>query len=166
MKTIRNLAPLLFAFVLFSCKKDNKVPVRFLLTDNPAAYDSVNVHIKGISVNIGGDNESWIDVASKDTMVNLLDLQNGVTMLLAEDEVPEGTLKEVRFILGDDSYVVVDGESHPLATPSAESSGLKIKIDKELNATLNTFTLDFVADESVKEENGAYKLEPVIRLVQ
>ena len=165
MKTIRNFASLLFVVFLISCNKENKVPVQFLLTDNPAAYDSVNVHIKGISVNIGGDSESWIDVASKDTTVNLLDLQNGITMVLAEDEVPEGRLKEVRFILGDGNYVVVAGVKHPMATPSAESSGLKIKIDKELNETLNSFTLDFVADESIKEENGTYKLEPVIRLV-
>ena len=165
MKTIRNCIHFLFALFLISCNKnDKKVPVQFLLTDNPAAFDSVNVHIKGLSVNIGGDNESWVDVASKDTIVNLLDLQNGITMLLAEGEVPEGTLKEVRFILGNDNYVVVAGDRHPMETPSAESSGLKVKIDKELNETLNSFTLDFDAAESVKEENGGYKLMPVIRL--
>src|SRR5688572_14731998 len=137
MNTIRHFAPLLFVFFFVSCKKDQKVPVQFLLTDNPAAYDSVNVHIKGISVNVSQDNEAWIDVPCKDTVVNLLDLQNGITMLLAEGEIPEGTLKEVRFILGDDNNIVVDGTSHPLQAPSAEYSGLKIKIDKQLNETLN-----------------------------
>jgi hypothetical protein len=165
MKTIRICIPVLFAMFLISCNKnDKKVPVQFLLTDNPASFDSVNVHIKGIRVNIGGDSESWIDVASKDTIVNLLDLQNGITMLLAEGEVPAGNLKEVRFILGDGNYVVVAGESHPMETPSAESSGLKVKIDKELNETLNSFTLDFDAAASVNEDNGSYKLMPVIRL--
>jgi hypothetical protein len=60
--------------------------------------------------------------------------------------------------------VGVDGQVYPLETPSAESSGLKVKIDKELNETLNTFTLDFDAALSVKEENGNYKLMPVIKL--
>ena len=71
----------------------------------------------------------------------------------------------MRFVLGSDNTVLVDGISHDLQTPSAESSGLKIKIDKALNETLNTFTLDFDAALSVKEEAGNYKLEPVIRLI-
>jgi hypothetical protein len=96
--------------------------------------------------------------------VNLLDLQNGITMVLAQGDVPEGVLKEVRFILGNDNYVVVDGNVHPLETPSAEHSGLKIKIDKDLDETLNTFTLDFDAALSVQEQNGSYKLSPVIKL--
>jgi hypothetical protein len=83
---------------------------------------------------------------------------------LAQDNVPAGVLKEVRFILGSGNYVVVGGTRYDLATPSAEDSGLKIKIDKDLGATLNTFVLDFDADLSVKEENGNYKLMPVIRL--
>ena len=166
MNTIKRLLPLLLVFFFVSCKKDQKVPVQFLLTDNPAAYDSVNVHITGIKVNVSQDNEAWIDVPCKDTIVNLLDLQNGITMLLAEGEIPEGVLKEVRFVLGNDNNIVVDGISHPLEAPSAEYSGLKIKIDKDLNETLNSFTLDFVANESIKEENGGYKLMPVIRLVQ
>lgn len=152
-------------FFFAACSKNNKqVPLQLLLTDNPAAYDSVNVHIKSLQVKINQADAGWIAIQSKDTTVNLLDLQNGVTMVLAQDNVPEGVLKEVRFILGPDNYVVVNGQKHSLSTPSAESSGLKIKIDKELNETLNTFTLDFDAALSVKEENGAYKLMPVIKL--
>ena len=44
-------------------------------------------------------------------------------------------------------------------------SGLKIKIDKRLEETLNSFELDFDAASSIKEENGNYRLDPVIRLV-
>jgi hypothetical protein len=94
----------------------------------------------------------------------LLDLQNGTTMLMAQDNIPEGILKEVRFILGSDNYVVESGIRHPLEAPSAEDSGLKIKIDKHLQETLNTFTLDFDASLSIKEESGGYKLMPVIKL--
>jgi hypothetical protein len=150
---------------LAACSKNEKqVPIQLLLTDNPAAYDSVNVHIKSIQVKINQEDAGWTTIQSKDTTVNLLDLQNGVTMVLAQDNVPDGVLKEVRFILGSDNYVVVDGTKYPMQAPSAESSGLKIKIDKELNETLNTFTLDFDAALSVKEENGSYKLMPVIKL--
>jgi hypothetical protein len=150
---------------LVSCSKSKKyVPVKILLTDNPAVYDEVNVHIKGVQVNIHGDNEPWIDLPSKDTVINLLDLQNGVTMVLAEGNVPEGILKEVRFILGNDNYVVVNSISHELQAPNATSSGLKIKIDKKLGETMNSFVLDFDAALSVKEGNGNYLLSPVIKV--
>ena len=148
-----------------SCKKENKTaPVRFLLTDKPADYDSVNVHIVGITVQLNHDNEAWIPINTKDTICNLLDLQNGITILLAQDTIPAGVLQQVRFILGDGNKVVVNGVSYPLDTPSAEESGLKIKIGQALNETLNTFTLDFNAALSINEENGAYKLHPVIQL--
>lgn len=166
MKTkVLSLAALACALLVFSCKKENRtVPVQLLLTDNPASYDSVNVDIREVQLKISKDSTSWIKVDTKDSVYNLLDLQGGVTTVLAQDEVPEGTLKEVRFILGPDNHVVVDGVNYPLQTPSAEDSGLKIKIDKDLKATLNTFTLDFDAALSVKEENGNYRLSPVIKL--
>lgn len=148
---------------LYSCNKEkNSVPIRILLTDNPVAYDSVNIHLKGMQVKVS--NETWIDINAKDTIVNLLDLQNGVTELIAQDSIPPGVLKEIRFILGDDNTVVVNGVSHPLVTPSAASSGLKIKIDKSLEETLNTFVLDFDAALSIKEEPDGYKLYPVIKV--
>jgi hypothetical protein len=166
MKTkVLSLTALACSLVLFSCKKDDRtVPVQLLLTDNPAAYEAVNVDIREIQLKINDEAAAWIKIDTKDSVYNLLDLQNGVTTQLAADEVPEGVLKEVRFILGPNNSVVVDGMEHPLQTPSAEDSGLKIKIDKELKQTLNTFTLDFDAALSVKEEAGNYKLSPVIRL--
>jgi hypothetical protein len=152
---------------IYSCKKERKTsPVQIYLTDNPTVYDSVVVHIKNIEVNILQDSEAWIPINTKDTIVNLLDLQNGITMLLADDVVPQGVLKEVRFILGNGNYVVVNGVSYPMQTPSAETSGLKVKIDKNLNEVFNAFILDFDAAQSIVEENGGYKLDPVIRLTQ
>jgi predicted amidohydrolase len=151
--------------VFYACSKNEKtVPLQILLTDKPAAYEEVNVHIVGIKVKMHKDDAGWTDLQAKDTVVNLLDLQNGVTMLLAQGDVPQGILKEVRFILGPGSHVVVNGTEHPLSTPSAEDAGLKIKIDKDLGETMNTFTLDFDASESVKEESNGYKLMPVIKI--
>lgn len=153
------------ALVAASCSKDNRnVPVQILLTDNPATFDSVNVHIQSVRVKMNSEEGGWISLHSKDTTVNLLDLQNGTTTLIANDTIPAGTLKEVRFILGDGNYVVANGTRYALSTPSAEDSGLKIKIDKHLGETLNSFTLDFDAALSIKEENGSYKLMPVIKL--
>ena len=148
----------------FSCKKDTSVPVQILLTDQPAAYDEVNVEIVGMRVKKSKDTSGWIDIQVNPGVYNLLTLRNGVTTELAKGELPDAVLKEVRFILGSNNSVKVNGQSFPLETPSAEDSGLKVKIEKDLQQTLNTFVLDFDAALSVKEENGGYKLKPVIKL--
>ncbi|HEV8282994.1 MAG TPA: DUF4382 domain-containing protein [Chitinophagaceae bacterium] len=160
------ITTLLFGVVLISsCKKENHLaPIQILLTDKPADYDSVNVHIVGIEVQLNGDGEAWIPINTKDSIYNLLDLQNGITTLIAQDTIPAGVLQQVRFILGSGNTIVVNGTSYPLETPSAEYSGLKVKIGRALSEALNTFTLDFDASLSVNEENGAYKLRPVIQM--
>ena len=151
--------------VYYSCKKDNgRVPVQILLTDNPTAYDEVNVDIKGIQVKLDKDTSGWVSLTTNAGIYNLLALQNGITDTLATDNVPDGVLKEIRFILGSNNTVKVNGKIEPLTIPSGSESGLKIKIDKDLGETLNTFLLDFDAALSIKEENGSYKLRPVIKL--
>jgi hypothetical protein len=150
---------------LFSCKKEDRtVPIQLLLTDNPINLEEVNVDIQGLQVKINSDDAAWITLDAKEGVYNLLDYQDGITTVMAQEEVPEGVLKEVRFILGTENTVKVDGEVYPLTTPSAEDSGLKVKIDKDLKETLNTFILDFDAALSVREENGGYRLSPVIKL--
>jgi len=168
MKTLNALIAgiaLLGIVCISSCKKDSKsAPVQFLLTDKPAAYDSVNVHIVGMQVQIDHDTAAWITIHTKDSIYNLLDLQNGISTVIAQDTIPAGVLQEVRFILGDGNKVVVNGTSYPLDTPSAQESGLKVKIGRALNETLNTFTLDFNASSSIMLQNGTYQLHPVIQM--
>ena len=151
--------------IYVSCKKENnKVPVQILLTDNPIAYDEVNVEITGIQVKLDKDTTGWVSLETERGVYNLLALQNGLTDTIAVGDVPEGILKEVRFILGSNNTVKVGGEIKPLVVPSGSESGLKVKIDKKLGETLNTFILDFDAALSVKEESDGYKLRPVIKI--
>jgi Domain of unknown function (DUF4382) len=161
------VVPILFVATvcILSCKKENKTaPIQILLTDKPATYDSVKVHIVGMQVQINHDTAAWLSIHTKDSIYNLLDLQNGLSTVIAQDTVPAGVLQQVRFILGSDNTVVVNGVSYPLETPSADDSGLKVKIGRVLAETLNTFTLDFDATLSIQEQNGSYKLHPVIQM--
>jgi hypothetical protein len=151
--------------IYVSCKKENnKVPVQILLTDNPVAYDEVNVEITGIQVKLDKDTTDWISLETERGIYDLLKLQNGLTDTIAVGDVPEGILKEVRFILGSNNTLKVGGETRPLVVPSGSESGLKVKIDKKLGETLNTFILDFDAALSIKEESDGYKLRPVIKI--
>jgi hypothetical protein len=160
-----------FAFIilLFSiagCTKDEleTTRVNIRLTDDPCDCQQVNIDIREVRVKMSGDTSQWISLNTNDGIYDLLLFQNGVDTLIATGNLPLQVLKEVRFILGDQNTVMVDDVLYPLETPSAQSSGLKVKIDKDLALTPNTFVLDFDAAASVKEQNGKYKLHPVIRM--
>jgi hypothetical protein len=154
-----------FSILIFACSKENKnVPVQILLTDNPTNFDEVNVEIQGIQVKLDKDTAGGVSLETEQGVYNLLALQNGLTDTIAKGTVPEGILKEVRFILGSNNTVKVNGVVKPLVVPSGSESGLKIKIDKHLRETLNSFILDFDAALSIKEESDGYKLRPVIKL--
>lgn len=110
----------------------------------------------------------WIDLETAAGMYNLLDLQNNVTAVLVNsDTIPAGHITQMRLILGENNYLVVDSVSYDMTTPSAQQSGLKIN----LNATFEEgstyeIILDFDAEQSiVVTGNGKYILKPVIKVV-
>lgn len=170
MKTKHLMAGLLlFAgiAIIFSCSKENNTGTSNLqvrLTDAPAAYDQVNVDIKEVRVNFKDDSTGWVSLNTNAGVYNLLALQNGVDTLLATGTVQAGIVKEIRLILGPANTIVVSGASYPLSIPGGSESGLKIKVGKKLNASLDSIVVDFDAALSVKEEAGGYKLRPVLRI--
>ena len=170
MKTKRLfLSMLLFAGIIsfISCKKENNngsTNLQVKLTDAPAAYDKVNVDIREVRVNFADDSTGWVSLNTIAKVYNLLGLQNGVDTLLATGTVQTGTVREIRLILGTNNTIVVGGISYPLTIPSGSESGLKIKVDKKLNATLDSLVVDFDAALSIKLEPGGYKLRPVLRI--
>jgi len=169
MKTKRLLlVPVIFLSFTFSCKeKEIKFsPVHFYLMDSPSGFDSINIHIKKIEANVITDSAVWVPVDTKDTMVNVFHLQDSITLQVAHDNVPMGLLKRIRFILGTDNSVVVKGISYPLQLPATGSPALLIDIDKKLNEVFNGFILDFDASQSIIEDSGSYRLEPVIKLLR
>ena len=117
-----------------------------------------------VRVNFRDDSAGWVSLPTNAGIYNLLGLQNGVDTLIAQGTVPMGTLKEIRFVLGDSNSIVVNGQSHPLTIPSGSSSGLKIKVGKKIATSLDSLLIDFDAAMSVKEQNGNYKLMPVLKL--
>ena len=88
-------------------------------------------------------------------------------VLLVDDfQIPSGMLNQIRLVLGEDNTVVIDGETFPLNTPSAQQSGLKIQVNQVLEPNFTyDFVLDFDADESIviAGNSGNINLRPVIR---
>lgn len=164
---------LILGFLLFTgsisfiaCKKESNgtSTLQVRLTDAPAAYDKVNVDIQQVRVNFRDDSTGWVNLPTNARVYNLLGLQNGVDTLLASGTVQTGMVKEIRFILGSNNTIVVNGVTYPLTIPSGSESGLKIKVNKELTATLENLVIDFDAALSIKSEPDGYKLRPVLRV--
>lgn len=157
---------------LLSCSKnDNESANSTLnvhLTDAPTAFEEVNIDIREVKVKFSDDslsNDGWITLTTIPGIYNLLAYQNGVDTLLATGVFPSQVVKEIRFVLGPNNTIKDAGIVYPLTIPSGSESGLKLKINRALNATLVNIVIDFDAALSVKQEGtGDYKLRPVLRI--
>ena len=162
-------AILILPFIAFqSCDKDdNDVDGRAIMNirmvDAPAAYDSVMIDVQSVRVHV---DSAWYEYLVIDPGTHdLLALSNGNSLILVDDdEVPAGELTEMRLILGDNNYIVSDGMAHDLTTPSAHSSGYKIKIHEMMQAgNVYEVIIDFDANRSIHMTgNGKYMLRPVV----
>ena len=179
MNYFKNLALIcVMALSLWNCGNDDSSSpeqgnsrISVKLMDEPGDYDHVYVDVVDVMVKVNDasdDDGSWQSLNAINTGVyDLLDLTGGVNVLLVDDfEVLSGTLNQIRLVLGDNNSIVIDGETYPLNTPSAQQSGLKIQVNETLLPNIAyTFLLDFDVDESIviAGNSGNINLKPVIR---
>ena len=159
----------LLVVLIIACQKnnngDNITNLKIRLTDNPFNATEVNVDIREVRINLRDDSSGWTNLNTNAGIYNLLALQNGVDTLLATGTVPTGTLKEVRLILGNDNSIKINNTIYPLTIPSSSESGLKIKLNKKLNASIDSLLIDFDAALSIlRTGSGDYKLKPVLKI--
>ena len=159
----------MISFSACSDEESGNARIVVRLIDAPAEYQEVNVDIQAIEVNTSedGDNSGWMELDNTNPGVyNLLDLTNGLSVVLADTEIPAGYVSQIRLILGEDNTLKMDDQVHDLSTPSAQQSGLKIQLKTTLSAGITyEVYLDFDAARSVVEagNSGKYNLKPVIR---
>jgi hypothetical protein len=160
---------LVLAMAAISCKKDEGPDfggtsrLTFKLTDAPGDYDKVNIDIVGVEVKI---NDTTIALDVNKGVYNLLDFANGKDTLLVDQQVPSGTISQIRLLLGDNNTIVVGKDEFDLTTPSAQQSGLKLNVHAAFEKGLAyEYTIDFDASKSVVVTgSGKYILKPVIRV--
>lgn len=157
------------------------------ITDSPAfpEYDSVHITIVKVVVVPEGregatDDDPGLPVIAEfpgGLGVEVLNL-HFLPQLLGETTLPAGRYSQVRLILAPDqptlnNYVVLasdPGQQHPLKTPSAQQSGLKIVGKFTVTAgALNTVLLDFNPNDAIviAGNSGNIIFKPTgIRLIQ
>ena len=154
-----------------ACKKDHSVSgtgstqVSVKLTDAPGSYDAVILSIKSVVI-VTDKGEQTITVSGGP--INILHFRLGKDTLLAAQDIPSGTIQQIRLVLNDQgNTVVIGGVSYNLTTPSGQTSGVKLNVHDNLVAGVDyTLRLDFDAAQSiVLTGNGKYILKPVIRAI-
>lgn len=102
--------------------KDKTATVGFYLTDAPAVknYVAVNIDIESMSYSL--DDESWVNLLIKPSVVELLQFSNGRDSLLSNIELESGVkVTQIRLVLGDNNSLVLgDGAVVPLKVPSGQ----------------------------------------------
>ncbi|BDD01088.1 DUF4382 domain-containing protein [Persicobacter psychrovividus] len=176
LNTFYQLIVLLVAMTFTACSSsdDNastaRLSVRMSSMEAPgnlrvnatAEYDSIILNIEQVRIKMSNEG-SWITLENANP--GRYNISNPhLDGLLGEVQLPEGEIKEIRFVLDQDNEIYVDGEQHDLKTPSAQTSGWKLK--KITNPTIkagHAYTLSIDLDpSSISHNNGiGYKLDPV-----
>lgn len=168
MKKVTLFAGLCWMIVsALACNKKEQsgdtATLKIFLTDDPANYDAVFIDVQSVEIHSDAGGWQQFDLVHPG-IYNLLDFRNGLDTLIADVTLPAGNVSQMRLILGDQNTVVVDGVEQPLATPSAQQSGLKFNIHQNLEPNgVYRMWIDFDAARSiVAQGNGGYSLKPVI----
>jgi len=150
-------------------QNDESAHISIKLVDGPGNYDKVFVDIQDIMIKMNDDSEGdngWESLGVTPGIYDLLELTGGQSAILIDDyEVLAGELSQMRLILGDENSVVKGEDTFPLKTPSAQQSGLKLKINQTLEAGyLYSFVLDFDVAKSIVDAGNSDNiiLKPVI----
>ncbi len=158
---------------LFGCKDSaidpvtGKAVLRIYLTDAVAQYDAVNVTFTEVSAHI---DSAWVALNNQTQTVNLLDWNNGQTLILGQAEVQAGKYTQIRLKISD-ANVVWNGQTYPMTVPSGAQSGLKLLTNFDIVAgSTYDVVLDFDAERSVvttgpRNNPNGFKLKPTIRAV-
>ncbi|SNR50608.1 DUF4382 domain-containing protein [Hymenobacter mucosus] len=183
MKFLRYLPLAALAVMTASCSKDNdanqqsKLEVR--LMDAPGDYSRVVLDVRQIEVHLqdASSPDGWQLLPFQAQTINVLEYVNGKSALLVSTDFEPGDIREIRLLLGPDSYLIGrDGQRYDLKTPSGQSSGVKLKLDNVSLQERETYQLllDFDVARSIVERGNwkpgndkkeRYLLKPVIRVV-
>jgi hypothetical protein len=138
------------------------------MVDAPiSGYQHIFVNIQQLQIH---GPQGWTTLSSPNQTYDLLALRNGLSATLASGATLQaGHYEQMRLVLGSGNSVVLsDGSSHPLTTPSAMQSGLKLIVSFDVQAgTTSDVFIDFDAAHSIQVvQAGAssqYILRPTIR---
>ncbi|MFK7844446.1 MAG: DUF4382 domain-containing protein [Rhodothermales bacterium] len=162
---------LLLLYIATGCDSNDEVEgrVQVLLTDAPLD-DVLEANISILRVELIDSTGRETIALDKPLSFDLLTLRDGVTAELADLPVLASTYSQLRLVVSDSAYVLLDDSTmQELKIPSGETSGIKLMDIPPININdgddLVVITIDFDAEASfVKAGNsGKYIFKPVLK---
>jgi hypothetical protein len=168
----RKISILVCALVFYAGCNDSSIgsgqtgTLSVRLTDAPGDYEKVNITFSEVSAHIDGD---WVTVRNEPLTVDLLEWNNGKSLVLGTAEVPAGKYTQIRLII-DDANVVYKGQTRSVTVPSGAQSGLKLLANFDvLVGSTYEMVVDFDAQRSIvatgpRENPNGFLLKPTVRV--
>jgi len=185
---MRIMSLVILAFAM-GCGQDGSSSLTLLLTDAPGDFQKVPVIIDAVHARFEGEHVAepaqyqngdgtatqqqsgsqgqhgqWLQVLNQQQQHDLLQLQNGKTARLGEQQLPSGYYNRLRLTLKQ-AQVEVDGKVHSLKVPA---EGIELAFQFQLKkAEGYELTLDFDAGKSIqKNADGSYAFKPDVTVKQ
>ncbi len=166
---------LIVGSLLSSCQKEPQVQeagsagyLTVKMTDAPADYDKVIVHILDVQVHSLVYDSGWISLEGvKPGYYNLLDLTNGVQTVIAEGDLPPGPVSQIKLVLGTDNTIETNGQVYVLQSSPVEQAGLLLNVSTAITLGAKAEVLiDFDAAKSIIDVGeGIYRLKPALGVI-
>lgn len=141
--------------------------LQVFLTDAPLD-DVQNVIVRFEGVDVHSDTTGWTEISTELSEIDLLELQDGATEMLAVDELPAGNYTQIRLRLVSATLVLNDTIEN-VTIPSGFQSGVKINPKPPIEVKSGQATkvvLDFDAERSLHFAPGkGWIMRPVVKAV-
>lgn len=145
---------------------------RVKMTDGPGNFKAVNMQITKVEAFVEDPDEGqprWLTLNAASQSVNIIDLNNGEEMVLAEDNSPEkGRYSKLRVTFGTDNQLqlISGGSSDWLNIGFSSESAHEVVVDiedEQVDGSVeHEILLDFNVALSVHQNGLTYWIDPVI----
>jgi hypothetical protein len=161
----------LTALLFTSCEKEQMGSATVMVHDSGTAsgYDEVVIDVRRVEVVFANTNtNNEFGKYFLDAHAGAFDLaalkENGDAELANKHRMPIGALTEMRIVVGDESYIKVNGVKHDLIVSNSPTSGLTFPLDDKgiYTGQQAEIVMNIDVAGSVVQSGGSYTLSPII----
>ncbi|MEX2593992.1 MAG: DUF4382 domain-containing protein [Anditalea sp.] len=149
-----------------------KALVNIRLIDAPGDFDEAWIEIIGVEIlqsrNRGGNDTHsvFVEYQRSNQPVDISKLVGEGVLLIGRTEIPVGNISQMRLILGEDHFLMKDGERMMLNLKSPGEADIEINVDYTVEESLSyDIYLDFELEKSIisTSDTTQFLLSPVVR---
>lgn len=155
----------------FSCteglKGSGKALANFRLIDAPGDFDEAWIEIRGVRI-VQENNDAdpiFIPYDQPNQQVDVSKLVGGGVLLIGRSEIPVGSISKISLVLGEDHYLIKDGNRRSLALNSGKGD-IDVAVDFPMKESLSyDVYLDLDLEKSIlgTTDSTQFRLSPRVR---